>query len=155
MLLTDRFGLIEYFNPKFTELTGYAAEEVIGQKTNILKSGETPTEVYAQLWRTVESGGEWRGEFHNRRRNGELYWESGSISALRDSAGVITNFVAVKEDITERKRLESEVEQRNQELAHSSLDRHGAHGQYDRPRPAQSPFFGQDGHADPKQTGLR
>ena len=117
VLLTDRFGLIEYVNPKFTEVTGYTAEEVLGRKTNILKSGETPAAVYAQLWDTVVSGAEWRGEFHNRRKNGELYWESASISALRNHAGEISNFVAVKEDITERKRLESEVEKRNRELA--------------------------------------
>jgi PAS domain S-box-containing protein len=115
--LTDRFGLIEYVNPKFTEVTGYAPDEVIGKKTNILKSGETPPAVYAQLWQTVERGGEWRGEFHNRRKDGDLYWESASISALRDSDGEITNYVAVKEDITERKRLEEEVERRNRELA--------------------------------------
>lgn len=119
VLLTDRFELIEYVNPKFTEVTGYAAAEVIGKKTNIPKSGETPAEVYAQLWHVVVSGSEWRGEFHNRRKNGELYWESASISALRDNAGEITNFVAVKEDITERKRLEGEVEERNRELAHT------------------------------------
>ena len=119
VLLTDRSGLIEYVNPKFTEVTGYRAEEVIGKKTNILKSGETPAEVYARLWQTLGSGGEWRGEFHNRRKNGELYWESASISALRDNSGEITNFVAVKEDITERKRLEAEVQARNRELAHN------------------------------------
>jgi PAS domain S-box-containing protein len=117
VLLTDRYGLIEYVNPKFSEVTGYEYDEVIGKKTNILKSGETPAEVYEQLWKTVLSGDEWRGEFHNRRKNGELYWESASISALRDAAGEITNFVAVKEDITERKRLEHEVEERNRELA--------------------------------------
>jgi PAS domain S-box-containing protein len=117
--ITDRSGLIEYVNPKFTEVTGYTMKEVEGQNPRILKSGETQAGEYAELWRTVSAGGEWRGEFHNRRKNGELYWESASISALRDAEGRITHYLAVKEDITERKRLEQEVELRNRELARS------------------------------------
>ena len=117
VMLTDRHGQIEYVNPKFTQVTGYASHEVIGQKTNMLKSGETPTAEYDRLWQTVLSGKEWRGVFHNRRKNGELYWESASISALKDPQGEITNFVAVKEDITEHKRLEREVEMQHRELA--------------------------------------
>ena len=117
VMLTDRQGRIEYVNPKFTEVTGYEAEEVVGQKPNLLKSGETPPEEYANLWRKLKEGDELRCEFHNRRKNGELYWESASISALKDSSDEITNFVAVKEDITEKKRLQQEVELRNQELA--------------------------------------
>ncbi|MEW8626502.1 MAG: PAS domain S-box protein [Candidatus Thiodiazotropha sp.] len=116
VLLTDRHGQIEYVNPKFTQVTGYDADEVIGKKTNILKSGETSVDDYRQLWQTVLNGDEWRGVFHNRRKNGELYWESASISALKDEEGEITNFVAVKEDITEHKRLEREVEMQQQEL---------------------------------------
>lgn len=115
--ITDRGGMIEYVNPKFTEVTGYTMEEVVGHNPRILKSGETPAGEYSELWRTVSTGGEWRGEFHNRRKNGELYWESASISALRDADGQITHYLAVKEDITERKRLEQEVESRNRELA--------------------------------------
>jgi PAS domain S-box-containing protein len=117
VMLTDRHGHIEYVNPKFTQVTGYAAHEVIGKKTNILKSGETPADEYQRLWETVLSGKEWRGVFHNRRKNGELYWESASISSLKDSQGEITNFVAVKEDITEHKRLQQEIELQHQELA--------------------------------------
>jgi signal transduction histidine kinase len=84
-----------------------------------MKSGETTPEEYSNLWTTVMSGREWRGEFHNRRKNGELYWESAAISAIRNPEGEITHFLAVKEDITERKRLQAEVEARNLELARS------------------------------------
>ena len=117
VLITDRGGLIEYVNPKFSEVTGYRPDEVIGRNPRFLKSGETSPEEYGQLWHTLAAGGEWRGEFHNRRKDGALYWEAASISAIRDPEGRITHFVAVKEDITERKRLESEVEARNRELA--------------------------------------
>jgi PAS domain S-box-containing protein len=117
VMLTDCEGSIEYVNPKFTEVTGFEAQEVIGQKPNLLKSGETPAEEYATLWQTIKQGDEWRGEFHNRRKNGDLYWESASISALRNSSNEITHFVAVKEDISEKKRLQEEVEQQNRELA--------------------------------------
>ncbi|MES9972242.1 MAG: PAS domain S-box protein [Candidatus Thiodiazotropha sp.] len=117
VMLTDREGLIEYVNPKFTEVTGYEPKEVIGKRPNLLKSGEMESQEYARLWTTVKEGEEWRGEFHNRRKNGELYWESASISALKNPAGEITHYVAVKEDITERKRLQDEIDKHNQELA--------------------------------------
>lgn len=109
VLITDAAGNIEYTNPKFTQLTGYTLEETIGQNPRILKSGETSPEEYKQLWDTITSGREWRGEFHNRKKNGELYWEYASISPVRNSDGVITNFLAVKEDITERKNFEAQL----------------------------------------------
>ncbi len=117
VMLTDRYGRIEYVNPKFTEVTGYSPEEVLGKNPRILKSGETTEDEYGRLWHTVLAGKEWRGEFHNQRKNGELYWESASISALRGADGEITDIIAVKEDITQRKQLEMEVEARNRELA--------------------------------------
>ncbi len=117
VMITNRRGLIEYVNPKFTEVTGYGLYEVVGKNPKLLKSGETSSEEYTELWQALKAGGEWRGEFHNRRKDGSLYWESAVISALRDHAGEITNFLAVKEDITERKRLEQEVDARNLELA--------------------------------------
>lgn len=117
VMLTDRYGHIEYVNPKFTEVTGYSQEDVIGENPRILKSGETSVDEYGRLWQTVLDGNEWRGEFHNQRKNGELYWESASISALRGPDGEITDIIAVKEDITQRKQLEMEVEERNRELA--------------------------------------
>ena len=119
VIITDPEGRIEYVNPKFTEVTGYAFDEVVGSNPRILKSGEMPSGEYHDLWQTIVRGGEWRGEFHNRRKNGELYWEAASISALRDRDGRITHFLAVKEDITERKRLEQEVASRNRDLAHA------------------------------------
>lgn len=119
VVITDAQGMIEYVNPKFTDITGYQPEEVVGRNPSILKSGETSTREYGDLWRTITVGGVWHGEFHNRRKNGELYWEAAAISAVRDAAGRITHYLAVKEDITERKRLEAEVIQRNRELARS------------------------------------
>jgi len=116
ILITDTDGMIEYVNRKFTQLTGYTAEEVIGRRSSILKSGETSDEEYRILWETIMSGREWRGLFHNRKKNGELYWEYTAISPIRDASGMISNFLAVKEDVTELKRLESEVEERNREL---------------------------------------
>lgn len=116
VVITDRQGRIEYVNPKFTEVTGYTLNEVIGRSPRLLKSGETAPEEYSALWHNISHGREWRGEFHNRRKNGGLYWESASISALRDGNGTITHFLAVKEDITDRKRLQREVAAQNQQL---------------------------------------
>jgi len=111
VVITDLRGNIEYVNPKFTELTGYTLEEALGKNPRILKSGDSPAELYEQLWRTITSGGEWRGEFHNKKKNGELYWESAVISAIRNAQGVMTKFLAVKEDITERKRAEERLQE--------------------------------------------
>ncbi len=106
VVITDTRGNIEYVNPKFTQLTGYALEEVLGENPRVLKSGLTPSTAYQALWNTITSGGEWVGEFHNRKKNGELYWEDASISPLTNIEGQITHFIGVKEDITERKRVE-------------------------------------------------
>ncbi len=119
VLITNRNGLIDYVNPKFIQVSGYSHDEVIGRNPRFLKSGETSQEEYSKLWHSIAQGGEWRGEFHNRKKSGELYWESATISAIRNPEGKITHFLAVKEDITERKRLEKEVEERNRELAKS------------------------------------
>jgi two-component system cell cycle sensor histidine kinase/response regulator CckA len=109
IIITDTGGNIEYVNPKFTQVTGYHPSEVIGQNPRILKSGHTPSREYQQLWETISSGNEWRGEFQNKKKNGELFWESASISPVRDPAGIITHYLAVKEDITERKKLEQQL----------------------------------------------
>ena len=108
IIIADREGNIEYVNPKFTRLTGYSSAEAVGQNPRILKSGKTPAEVHLKLWETVLSGGEWHGEFCNKKKNGELFWESASISPVADPEGNIIRFIAVKEDITERKRMEDE-----------------------------------------------
>lgn len=106
VLVTDRSGCITYVNPKFSEVTGYPAEEVLGRNPRLLKSGDMPAEAYSAMWETISAGGEWRGEFHNRRKDGSSYWESASISAVVNAAGEITHFVAVKEDVTARKLAE-------------------------------------------------
>ena len=117
VMITDPAGRIEYVNPKFTEVTGYSGEEVAGRNPRLLKSGETSDERYAGLWQTITRGEEWRGEFHNRRKDGSLYWEAAAISALRGPGGEITHYLAVKSDITERKRLEREIEESGRALA--------------------------------------
>lgn len=106
VVITDVNGRIEYANPKFTQLTGYSLEEALGKTPSILKSGLTPPHVYQDLWTTIKAGGQWRGEFCNRKKNGELYWENASISPLTNEQGVITHFIAVKEDVTDRKQAE-------------------------------------------------
>lgn len=116
IVITDREGNIEYVNPKFVRITGYAPEEVIGQNPRVLKSGEKPSEEYKYLWDTITAGGEWEGEFHNKKKNGELYWEYASISPIRNPAGAITHFVAIKEDITERKRTEEALRKQRDHL---------------------------------------
>ncbi|HHL45863.1 MAG TPA: PAS domain-containing sensor histidine kinase, partial [Gammaproteobacteria bacterium] len=117
VMIVNRKGKIEYVNPKFCQITGYRPDEVIGKNPSILKSGETTSDEYKVLWDTLLSGGIWRGELHNKKKNGELFWEAAAISPVRDKSGEITHFLAVKEDITERKRLEHEVEKHNRELA--------------------------------------
>ncbi|HMD98708.1 MAG TPA: PAS domain S-box protein [Terriglobia bacterium] len=109
VVITDVQGNMEYVNPKFTRLTGYTPEEAIGRNPRILNSGMQPAATYTQLWETILSGGEWRGEFANRKKNGEIFWESASIVPIKDSGGVITHFLAVKEDITERKYVEEAI----------------------------------------------
>ncbi|MDH3972824.1 MAG: PAS domain S-box protein [Deltaproteobacteria bacterium] len=104
VVVTNTNGKIEYVNPKFTEITGYTFEEAIGKNPRILKSGKTPPEEYRKLWSAITSGSEWHGEFCNKKKNGDIYWESASISPVKDAEGVITHFVAVKEDITEQKK---------------------------------------------------
>lgn len=111
VVITDPVGNIEYVNPKFTELTGYDRDEVLGRNPRMLKSGSMPAETYRQLWQAIAAGNEWRGELHNRKKNGELYWEKASISAIRDEAGRITHFLAVKEDITQQKQMEEQLRQ--------------------------------------------
>ena len=106
VVITDTLGNIHYVNPKFTAITGYTLEEVRGQNPRILKSGETSQAEYKILWETITSGREWRGEFHNKKKNGEFFWEFASICPITDEAGATTHFLAVKEDITERKRTE-------------------------------------------------
>lgn len=110
IVITDLQGNIIFGNPKIHEVTGYTPEELTGKNVRIMKSGLTPVETYRNLWETIKSGGEWHGEFLNRKKNGELYWEAASISPIFNSKGVITNFLAIKEDISERKKVLAELE---------------------------------------------
>lgn len=107
IIVTDAEGRIVYANPKFVETTGYTVKEVVGQNPRFLKSGETSPEEYRRLWKTILGGKEWRGTFHNRRKDGSLYWERASISPVFDADGKIANFMAVKEDITDYMEAEA------------------------------------------------
>ena len=98
--ITDTSGIIEYVNPKASETSGYDYDELIGKKLSILKSGETTDHEYQVLWETISSGKEWHGIFHNKKKNGELYWESATIFPILDENGKIRNYVGIKEDIT-------------------------------------------------------
>ncbi len=114
--ITDLRGNLEYVNPKFTELTGYTNEEAKGKNPRILKSGEQPDKMYKELWRTISLGKEWRGEFHNKKKNGELFWEAASVSPIFDKNGKKINYIKVAEDITERKQIDEKLKKRMQEL---------------------------------------
>ncbi|NTV59740.1 MAG: PAS domain S-box protein [Chlorobiaceae bacterium] len=109
VVITDPEGNIEYINPTFTKHTGYTLDEVKGQNPRVLQSGMMAKEVYENLWETILSGNVWYGEFHNKKKNGDLYWEEAVVSAIRNEEGAITNYVAVKEDITEKKKLWSDL----------------------------------------------
>lgn len=110
VVITDTDGSIEYVNPQFTALTGYQRDEMLGQNSRMTKSGHTSPAEYATLWATIRSGRPWRGEFLNRKKNGELFWEDTKISPIFDSDGRIINFLAVKEDITRIKDVQSAME---------------------------------------------
>jgi len=110
IVITDLEGNIEYVNKKFGEVTGYSFEEVKGQNPRILKSGETPANIYKDMWETVLAGSDWRGTFHNKRKDGSLYWETTTISPIKNSEGKITNLLAIKDDITEDKLKEERLQ---------------------------------------------
>ncbi|MBT8363427.1 MAG: PAS domain S-box protein, partial [Deltaproteobacteria bacterium] len=116
VVVTDKDGIIEYVNPIFCEVTGYSADEAIGQNPRVLKSGDLPESYYKELWDTILSGNVWRGEFVNKKKNGEEFWESASISPIKSEEGEVTHFVAVKEDITSRKQMENDLQERVKEL---------------------------------------
>ena len=105
-MITDRMGEIEYVNPQFEEITGYFRADVVGQNPHILKSGLTSAKTYREVWAAISAGGKWRGEFCNRKKSGELYWEDQTITGLKDANGQITHFIGVKIDITASKYAE-------------------------------------------------
>ncbi len=120
IVITDKRGIIEYVNPKFSELTQFSPEEAIGQTPQILNAGLQPKEHFKDMWETILSGCDWHGEFCNRKKDGELFWELASISPILDKNGEILHFVAVKEDITARKLTEANLQRAQQEAEEAS-----------------------------------
>lgn len=110
VIITDTRGIIQYVNPKFTHLMGYTAAEAIGKTPRIIKGSHLTREFYKDMWETILAGKEWHGVFQNRTKAGNLVWEAASISPIRDDEGTITHFVGIKEDITEIKRLQDQLE---------------------------------------------
>ena len=111
VVMTDAVGNIQYANPRFFALTGYTPEEVLGKNTRLFKSGLHDHDFYTALWQTITKGQVWRGIFQNRKKNGEIYWEQSSISSVRNLEGRIAYYIAVKEDITDARRRQAELEQ--------------------------------------------
>ncbi len=109
IIITDTNGNIEYVNSKLLEITGYSMEEIKGKNPRIFQSGYTPQAEYEKLWQTISEGNEYRSEIQNTKRNGELFWESVLISPIRDETNRIVNYMAIKEDITSRKKTDLEI----------------------------------------------
>jgi PAS domain S-box-containing protein len=116
IVVTDARGYIKFVNDSFLKITGYSLKELIDNKPSILKSGFHDDDFYGNLWKTILSGNEWVGEFLNKKKNGDLFWESAMICALRDEKGNITNFMAIKEDITHKKEVERELKEKTEQL---------------------------------------
>ena len=116
VLITDADANIEYVNPKFTEVTGYTMEEVVGKKPNILQSGRTNREKYERLWETIRNGDEWEGDLYNKRKDGKFYWSHEKILPIKDIHGMTTHYLAVEEDVTEKKNAEEIAKIANQRL---------------------------------------
>jgi PAS domain S-box-containing protein len=129
VVITDTEGTIEYVNPRFTEVTGYTPEEAIGQNPRVLKSGRMPPETYQEMWETILAGNVWRGEFENKKKNGDVFWEAASVSPVRSSGGVVTHYLAVKEDITERKRAEDRLKEQAKLLKSKNMELEAQRGQ--------------------------
>lgn len=116
IVITDISGNIEYVNPKFTDITGYSSYEAIGNNPRILKSGHQGEEFYRNLWNTITRGDTWEGEFLNRTKHGELFWEYARISPIYDNQKNIVGFIGLKEDLSKIKMLEESVKEHNFEL---------------------------------------
>jgi two-component system NtrC family sensor kinase len=126
IIITDTEGKIEYVNPAFSTATGYPPEEVRGENPRLLKSGEQSPEVYKELWETIRSGREWRGVFHNKRKDGTYYWAEATIAPITDEEGRITHYVGEQEDISERKRMEESLRE-SERFARATVDALSAH----------------------------
>lgn len=114
IIITKTNGEFEYVNPKFTHLTGYSLDELAGKTPRVLSSGEHHAVFFENLWATITAGHEWHGEFRNRKKNGELYWEYVAIAPVFDVDGKITNYISIQENITERKLVEEKLQQQKQ-----------------------------------------
>ncbi|MBN8579638.1 MAG: PAS domain S-box protein [Anaerolineae bacterium] len=130
IIITDTNGDIEYVNPTFEQVTGYSFEEIKGKNPRILKSGRQRQEFYEKLWDTISSGNVWHGAFHNMRKDGSLYWENATIAPVIDHTGKVTNYVAIKEDITARRDAEEQLRKLSQAVEQSAntviiMDRDG------------------------------
>ena len=111
IVIADRAGDVIWVNPAFTRLTGYSAQEIVGRNPRLLKSGKHDQAFYQNLWETILAGRVWHAEMVNRRKDASLYTEENTITPVLDPRGEITHFIAVKQDITERKELESQLRQ--------------------------------------------
>ena len=109
IVITNMDGTIEYVNPAFSQVTGYSREEAMGENPRVLKSGQHPTSFYQEMWEVLTKGETWTGEIINKKKNNELYWEHASISPVKNEAGEIVNFVAVKDDITKQKKAQRDL----------------------------------------------
>jgi len=117
VVITNPDGNIEYVNPVFSRVTGYTADEALGQNPRILKSGNTPPETYTMLWKTITTGKVWQGEFQNKKKDGELIWEKASISPIFSEQGEIKHYMCLKEDITRQKAMEASLIESHKKLA--------------------------------------
>ncbi|MBR9971688.1 PAS domain S-box protein [Magnetospirillum sulfuroxidans] len=118
VLISDAQGLIEYVNPAFTTMTGYHRDEVLGHSPRMLRSDQTPAEVFAELWAAIKAGQDWRGEIVNQRKDGSVYWESMTVAPVKDGDGHVDSYIAFKEDVTEIRTLRLTLE-----LEHANLRR--------------------------------
>ena len=111
VMITDENGVIEFVNLRLIEVTGFSSKEAIGKKPDIFKSGIHPAEFYAELWQTIATGKEWKGEICNKKKDGTLFWESARINSIKNTEGAIINYIAIKEDITQKKIAETELQE--------------------------------------------
>jgi diguanylate cyclase (GGDEF)-like protein/PAS domain S-box-containing protein len=126
VIITDHLGNIEYVNPKFTDITGYEKADVIGKNASILQSGENPDSLYDELWQTITSGKEWKGEFHNLKKDGSHYWARNSISGVKDiDGGEVSHFICIQDDVTHEYELTEKLSyQASHDVLTGLINRH-------------------------------